>query len=107
MTDPIVNLLGLAMRAGKVITGNDACLSAIRAKKAALAIVAGDTGANARKKYADKCKYYDVPLIEMMTKVDLGMALGKPHNAVVVVSDPGFANRIRQMWGETNGGEAH
>lgn len=103
----ISQLLGLAMRAGKVITGNDACMAAVRGGKASLVLVAADTGANALKKYRDKCKSYNVSLIELMNKVDLGMAVGKPHNAVVVVADSGFANRIRQMWGETIGGEAH
>jgi ribosomal protein L7Ae-like RNA K-turn-binding protein len=102
----IYQLLGLIKRAGALITGNDACMTAIRSGKAALAVVARDTGANAMKKYHDKCKSFNVPLIELLDKERLGHAVGKAHSAIVVITDPRFAQRIRQMSGETNGGEA-
>ncbi|TCP58870.1 ribosomal protein L7Ae-like RNA K-turn-binding protein [Tumebacillus sp. BK434] len=103
----IYNLLGLAMRAGALTAGNDACMSSVRSGKAALAVVAGDTGGNAKKKYADKCKHYGVPLVELGTKESLGHAVGKAQNAILVLTDRGFAHRILQLTGENIGGEAH
>ncbi|MCX7568561.1 ribosomal L7Ae/L30e/S12e/Gadd45 family protein [Tumebacillus sp. DT12] len=100
------NMLGLAKRAGALVTGHDACLAQVRAGKAALALVARDTGANAMKKYHDKCKHYKVPLIEVLDKISLGQAVGKPHSAIVVVTESGFAKRIRQLAGENAGGDA-
>jgi ribosomal protein L7Ae-like RNA K-turn-binding protein len=101
------NLLGLAKRAGMLVTGNDACMASVRSGKAALAIVAKDTGANAMKKYHDKCRSYNVPLIELFDKERLGIAVGKAYGAILVVTDKGFASRIQQMSGENIGGEAH
>ncbi|MFD2171310.1 L7Ae/L30e/S12e/Gadd45 family ribosomal protein [Tumebacillus lipolyticus] len=104
---PIYNLLGLAMRAGALTTGNDACMTSVRSGKAALAIIACDTGANAKKKYVDKCKSYGVPLVELGSKESLGHAVGKAQNAILVITNRGFAHRIMQLTGETIGGEAH
>lgn len=106
--DKIANLLGLAKRASALITGNDACMQAIRsgAGKARLAIVAKDTGGNAMKKYHDKCKSFGVPLIEMFDKERLGRAVGKEHGAIVVITDKGFAGRILQLASEADGSGA-
>ncbi|MBL0388955.1 ribosomal L7Ae/L30e/S12e/Gadd45 family protein [Tumebacillus sp. ITR2] len=106
--EKIANLLGLAKRASGLITGNDACMQAIRsgAGKALLAIVATDTGDNAMKKYHDKCKSFGVPLLKMFDKERLGRAVGKEHGAIVVITDKGFANRILQLSDELDGSEA-
>lgn len=106
--EKIANLLGLAKRASALITGNDACMQAIRsgAGKALLAIVAKDTGGNAMKKYHDKCKTFGVPLIELFDKERLGRALGKEHGAIVVITDKGFAGRILQLASELDGSVA-
>jgi len=93
----ILQQLGLIKRAGKLVTGTDACMTSIRSGQAQLAIVAKDTGDNAMKKYRDKCAYYNVPILELFDKVTLGHAVGKSHGAILVVTDKGFAQRIRQM----------
>jgi len=103
----IYQMLGLMKRAGALQTGNDQCMKLIRSGQAQLAIVAKDTGGNALKKYRDKCKSFNVPLIELFDKERLGAAVGKSHGAILVVTDKGFAERIRQMSSATNGGEAH
>lgn len=103
----LMNLLGLCKRAGGLVTGNDTCLTTVRSGKGSLAIVASDTGANAMKKYHDKCKSFGVPIVEVLDKERLGHAVGKAQSAILVVTDRGFAQRIRQMTGEISGGEAH
>ncbi|ASS75603.1 50S ribosomal protein L7ae [Tumebacillus algifaecis] len=103
----VYNLLGLAMRAGCLTAGNDACMTNVRSGKATLAVVATDTGGNAKKKYTDKCKSYGVPLVEFGTKDSLGHAVGKAQNAILVITDRGFAHRILQLTRENIGGEAH
>lgn len=106
--EKIANLLGLVKRAGALITGNDACMQAIRsgAGKAHLAIVATDTGGNAMKKYHDKCKSFGVPILELLDKERLGRAVGKDHGAIVVITDKGFASRILQLSSQLDGSEA-
>ncbi|MGZ4030568.1 MAG: L7Ae/L30e/S12e/Gadd45 family ribosomal protein [Tumebacillaceae bacterium] len=102
----LLNLLGLAKRAGGLVTGNDTCMTTIRSRKAALTIVASDTGANAMKKYHDKCKSFEVPILVVpFDKERLGHAVGKAQSAIIVVTERGFAQRIRQLSGEQFGGE--
>lgn len=85
-----MNLLGLCMRAGRIVTGEDACIKAIRAGTAALAILDGSASDNARKALSDACNFRSVPLLE--TEADrLGAAIGKNNRKAVVVTDKGFA----------------
>ena len=63
MTDKKAHgLLGLCVRAGQASFGEDGCLGAIRGGKCGLLILDGDASDNARKRYTDACRYYQVPL---------------------------------------------
>ncbi len=98
-------LLGLAARARALVSGDDACMRAIRTRKAALVIVAQDAGANGMKKLRDKCLYYEIPMVSTLTKGQLGRALGKDERAVVAVTNPRFAAQIAQIVKDSVGGE--
>jgi ribosomal protein L7Ae-like RNA K-turn-binding protein len=98
-------LLGLAMRARALVTGDGTCLIAIRSGQAKLAIIASDASSNTTKKYKDKCLYYKVPLLQLGTKERLGKMLGKPERAVIVVTADGFAKRLHEIAREINGGD--
>ncbi|MEW3594645.1 ribosomal L7Ae/L30e/S12e/Gadd45 family protein, partial [Enterococcus entomosocium] len=54
-----LNMLGLAMRAGKLVTGEEMTLKEIRNEKTALVIIASDAGKNTQKKIKDKSSYYE------------------------------------------------
>ncbi|MCD1257776.1 ribosomal L7Ae/L30e/S12e/Gadd45 family protein [Paenibacillus athensensis] len=88
--------LGLAMRAGKLVTGDEGVLKAIRSGEAQLVILAADASENARKKYRDKCSFYGVELMEAGTKAELGSSIGKELRVIVGVLDKGFAQMLRQ-----------
>ncbi len=63
-----LNLLGLARKAGKLTTGQDLVLAAIRSGKAKVVLMANDCGQSTQKKFTDKCKSYDVALTTEFTK---------------------------------------
>lgn len=87
--------LGLAMRAGKVVTGDETVLKAIRSQEAKLVILAGDASANTHKKFRDKCGTYNVPLIIGFDRENLGNSVGKPERVILALIDQGFADMIR------------
>ncbi|HEY4430864.1 MAG TPA: ribosomal L7Ae/L30e/S12e/Gadd45 family protein, partial [Paenibacillus sp.] len=58
-----LSYLGLAMRAGKIVTGDEAVLKAVRSSEAKLVVLAGDASDNTQKKFRDKCGTYDIPLV--------------------------------------------
>ncbi len=91
-----LSMLGLCARAGKLISGGDACLKAIRANKALLVLLDGGTKKNTGKAITDACTMRDVPLIRTEAFA-LGDAIGKPGRMVVAVTDPHFAERILQL----------
>ncbi len=90
--------LGLAMRAGKLTSGEERVLEAIRSGLAQLVVMARDASARTRKIVADKCDSYGVPLLVGYSRHELGMAVGKPERVLLAVTDRGFAELIRSSW---------
>ncbi|MDO7905789.1 YlxQ family RNA-binding protein [Paenibacillus sp. JX-17] len=86
--------LGLAMRAGKVVSGDEIVLKAVRSSEAQLVIIAKDASANTQKKFRDKCGSYKIPLVIGFNREELGASVGKPERVVLAVTDQGFAKLI-------------
>lgn len=93
----ILNLLGLANRAGKIITGEDMALEAIRNKKAVFVFLAKDAGINTKKRIMDKATYYEIALETGFTSEELSKAIGKENRMVVCLTDSGFAKKIKEI----------
>lgn len=93
-TNKALSALGMAMRAGKLATGDEIVLKAIRAGKAKLVIVANDASDNTKKKFRDKCGSYQVSLLEVYDRESLGRAIGKAERVVIAVTDVQFAQLI-------------
>ncbi|EFU73666.1 YlxQ-related RNA-binding protein [Enterococcus italicus] len=92
----VLNLLGLATRARKIISGEDLTIQAIRSNKAQVVLLASDAGKNTQKKVKDKCSYYNVPVFDCYTAEELTNAIGKPR-MVIGILDKGFASRIEEL----------
>lgn len=90
----VLGTLGLAKKAGRIVSGEFMTERAIRDGNARLVIVAGDASGNTKKKFADSCKYYHVPYTEFGDKEQLGSAIGKEFRASLAVTDQGFAATI-------------
>ncbi len=89
-----LGMLGLAKRAGKVITGEDLCSKAVKNGVSKLIIIARDASDNTKKSITDSCKFYNVKYIESATKAELGKFTGADSRAVVSVNDDNFAKAI-------------
>ena len=87
-------MLGLAKRAGMLLSGESACKEAVRFGKSKLIILACDASDNTVKNITDRCKYYNVSYLKIGTKESLGHAIGNAYNAVLSVNDEGFAKAI-------------
>lgn len=96
----ILQLLGLAQRAGRVQSGEEIVLEAVRSQKCKLVILAEDGSYNTKKKFHDKCNSYQVPLIELADRYKLGSALGKESRVVIGILDQGFATKIVDLFQE-------
>lgn len=93
----ILSMLGLAKRAGRVMSGEFQTEKAVKTGRAFLVIVAEDASENTRKMFCDMCRYHEVPLQYFSTKEILGHAIGTQMRASAAVTDEGFAHRINEM----------
>lgn len=96
--DKVLQLLGLAMRARKLVAGEDQVLKAIRSQSVHLVILATDTAKNTEKKVLDKCNTYGVPVYRYGTRDLLGNAIGKAERVVLAIAEPGFARAIEKAF---------
>ena len=92
----MLNMLGLCMRAGKLISGEKACVQAIRMGGACAVVLDKAAAKNAVKAVSDACNYHEVPLV-FAPEDELGFAIGKPGRMVAAITDPSMAERIIQL----------
>ena len=82
-------MLGLAQRAGKLISGEELVIKAVQSGQARLVFLANDAGSNVTKKTTDKVS-------TVFNALELSMAIGKPRKTVAVV-DAGFSKKMRTL----------
>lgn len=90
----MLNTIGLAMRARKVIVGTNFTVDTIRKKRARVVILANDASENTKKLIYDKCRTYNVEVIENISSDELSNAIGKKNIKVICLTDEGFSNLI-------------
>ena len=79
------NLLGLAQRAGRVISGEELVVKAIQTGQAQLIFLAKDAGSNLTKKVTDKSNYYNIEVSTVFSALELSIA----------IVDTGFSKKMR------------
>ncbi|MCF6093191.1 YlxQ family RNA-binding protein [Microaerobacter geothermalis] len=93
-----LSLLGLAMKAGKVISGEELVLRNIRNGRVKLVLIAKDASYNTIKKFTDKCSSYHIPYLLILSREELGKAIGKPNRVIIGIMDDGFSKRIKELF---------
>lgn len=94
-----LSLLSLAMKAGKVVSGEFMTEKEIKSGKAKLVIVASDASENTKKMFRNMSEYRHVEMIEFGDKESLGRAIGKEMRASLAIIDEGFAKNIMKQAG--------
>ena len=95
--DKALRLLGLATRAGKVVSGGFLTEKLVKSGQARLVIVAEDASENTKKLFRDKCRFYEAPLKLYSSINQLGRAIGKGPRSSVGISDKNFAVNIKKL----------
>jgi len=93
--DRVLSYIGLAMKAGKVVTGESGVATNLKEGHVLLCIVAQDASANTKKKFRNMCAYRTLPLVEYGTKETLGRAIGKEFRATIGITDENFVKMIQ------------
>lgn len=90
----VLNLIGLATKAGKTASGEFSTEKAVKTGKASLVIVSEEASDNTKKMFSNMCTYYKVPLYMLGEKEELGHAMGKEMRASLAILDEGLAKAV-------------
>ena len=99
----VMGMLGMAQRAGKVISGAEGVASTLTSGKAELLIISRDISRNTLDKIlsaaekSEKVTGKPVTCFRIGTSDDLGMALGKPARTAAAVTDKACAKGISDL----------
>lgn len=94
--DRVLSMLGIAAKAGKIVSGEFATENAVKSATAYLVVIAADASANTRKKFRDMTSFYEVPIIEYGTKETLGGSIGKDYRSSLAVTDEKLAGAVEK-----------
>lgn len=98
----ILNFLGIARKAGKLLCGHDAVIESIVTNKATLIILSADASDRLKNEIKHAATYGEknIKVIESeFLMQDFGFALGK-KSAVFSITDNSFSEKIKTMFGE-------
>ena len=98
--DRIFSMIGMAMKAGKVVSGEFATEKTVKTGKAFLVVVSAAASDNTKKMFRNMCSFYGVPMYTYGSKEDLGHSMGKEFRASLAVTDEGFAKSIKKRLDE-------
>lgn len=93
--DPILHLLGLAKKAGRLEIGEEPVGAACRARQARLVLLASDAAPNTRRRAAHFGEAGNVLWLETpFAKSELGLILGRSSCAMLALTDAGFSAAV-------------
>lgn len=98
----VLQLLGIATSAGKIVTGEELVVREIQAKRARLVILSEDAAPNTVKKITDKSSFFNVEKHVFGKREELGHAIGKESRVVLAITDAGFAGKFSEYLNEYN-----
>lgn len=104
MNDPLLSLLGIARRAGKLSCGHDAVIESIVQNKAQLCLCCTDASPRLQKELRHACTYQGKAVDCFVIPYEmnrLSNAIGTKA-AVVTVDDAGFAKKLCTLLHERN-----
>ena len=99
----VLRLLGLARRAGAVVSGTEAVRGAIRQGEARLILMAEDAAAPQLEKVRRTLKNRAVPQVVLGDQAILGAAVGRAPVSAVAVTGASFAAEIQRKLAAAGG----
>lgn len=100
--NPALQLLGIAKLSGNIKSGEAMVLEAVRDQSAELVILANDASDGTKKKFTDKCTYYEIPVRMAFSKESLAHAIGRDFVAMVAITEGGLAGKMLSLLDSEN-----
>ena len=96
MNEPIYRLLGLCMKAGRLLSGSEQVKTAVKDGKGILLILAEDSSERTKEEYIRLAKLSGITWRIFGEKEKLGHAVGKGIRAAILISDSGLGTSLLQ-----------
>ena len=93
----LLNLLGIARKAGKLALGFTAVSQAVQRGRAVLVLLAADTSPSTKEKMERLCRRYQVGVYYVADRNELGRALGKESQAVIGLLSPELGEALKTL----------
>ncbi len=91
----LTGYLGLARRAGKLLSGYKTCQNYIgKGSRIKLMIIAADASQKTQDRFTSLCKRYGVPVYIYGLTDELSQAAGLPGRGIYAVTDSNFAEAM-------------
>ena len=97
MNDAVTRLLGLGLRAGRVVIGVSGVRAGLQRGKLACVVLAADAGQRTHDKVARLAQAKGVPLVKGPDAARLGAGLGRPPVQAVGVEDRALARGLTAL----------
>lgn len=94
-----LNLLGLAQRAGKLVSGLEIVLVGLKAKQIKVVILANDSHADTSEKITRAAEQNDIQVITEFSSDEISHTIGKERK-VLGLTDAGFCKALVQKINE-------
>ena len=105
MDEPIYRMLGLCMKAGRLLSGNEQVaegLKKMKSPKQALLLITEDSSPRTKDEYIAAAQRAHISYRIFGEKERLGSALGKGVRTAALIVDKGFATAIMKKLDERN-----
>ena len=89
-----LQLLAIAMKAGKLSVGEGRATDSIRKGEAKLIILSEDASQNTKKKFSDMGAYRSIEVLCVSDRYELGRTVGREFAVVIAVCDKGLSEQL-------------
>jgi ribosomal protein L7Ae-like RNA K-turn-binding protein len=93
----LLDLLGMAARAGRIVSGTDAVRKGVREGKVAMVLLAADASPTQHDKLRPLLEARAVHHVMLLSREQLGSAIGRTPVAAVGLTDAGFSRQARAL----------
>ena len=96
-SNKIFTYLSVAQKAGKVVSGEKAVISALKKNRVKSVLLAENASERTKRVFKQYCIAKAIPIIEYGSKEKLGQVIGKLPRAVIAIIDEHFAQIILEQ----------
>lgn len=96
MDEPIYRMLGLCMKAGRLLSGNEQVSEGLKKGQGVLLLVTEDSSPRTKDEYIKAAERFHISSKIFGEKERLGQALGKGVRTAALITDKGFGRAIAE-----------